>query len=58
MKRNECRKAFERMTESLYEGDFTKYGDGDYINEVQQYQWEGFHDGWHAALRRKAETAK
>ena len=40
------RAAFERITETTYEGDFAKYPDGDYVNEIQQYQWEGFHDGW------------
>lgn len=45
------RQEFERITEFLYEGDFHKYDSGDYINEVQQYQWEGFHDGWKAAIK-------
>lgn len=45
------RAAFERQTESLYEGDFAAYASGDYVNEIQQYQWEGFHDGWKAALK-------
>ncbi len=45
------RAAFERITETTYEGDFAKYPDGDYVNEIQQYQWEGFHDGWKAALK-------
>ena len=47
------RAAFERLTESLYEGDFATYESGDYVNEIQQYQWEGFHDGWKAALKQK-----
>ncbi len=47
------RAAFERLTESLYEGDFATYESGDYVNEIQQYQWEGFHDGWKAALKHK-----
>lgn len=46
------RQEFERITESLYEGDFAKYDSGDYVNETQQYQWEGFHDGWKAALKK------
>lgn len=47
------RAAFERITETTYEGEFAKYPDGDYVNEIQQYQWEGFHDGWKAALKHK-----
>ena len=43
------RKEFERITESTYEGDFTKYENGDYVNEIQQYQWEGFQAGYQAA---------
>ena len=47
------RKEFERITQSQYEGDFATYESGDYINEVQQYQWEGFHDGWKAAHKNE-----
>ncbi len=47
------RAAFERITETTYEGDFTKYPDDNYVNEIQQYQWEGFYDGWRAALKHK-----
>lgn len=45
------RAAFERLTETNYEGEFGKYPDGEYVNELQQAVWEGFHDGWKAALK-------
>ena len=44
------RDAFQRTTETLYEGEFYQYSDGDYVNEIQQYHWEGWHDGWKNAL--------
>ena len=50
----DMRKEFERKTESLYEGNFAKYEDGSYIYEIQQYHWEGWHDGWQAALSTSA----
>ena len=50
----DMRKEFERKTESLYVGDFAKYEDGSYIYEIQQYHWEGWHDGWQAALSTSA----
>lgn len=46
----EMREAFERGTQ--WEGDCAKYSDGDYVNEVQQNQWEAFKDGYQSATTR------
>jgi hypothetical protein len=46
---SDIRKAFERCTESYYEGDFTKYEtNGDYVSEQQQDDFVMFQSGFHA----------
>jgi hypothetical protein len=45
----DIRKAFERCTESCYEGDFAKYADGDYVSPTQQDDFVIFKSGYQAA---------
>ncbi len=42
------REAFERIHADMYEGDFTKYGDGEYVNEKQESDFRMFVSGWQA----------
>lgn len=50
MNEEEIREAFEAKTQSQYEGDFTKYTDGDYVNDVQQDHWIAFREGYQTVL--------
>lgn len=42
------REAFESVTESYYEGEFSKYADGEYVSQQQQDDFTMFKSGWQA----------
>ena len=43
----EIRKQFEKLTASMYEGDFTQYSpDGDYVNDEQQTNFDMYRYGY------------
>lgn len=46
---NAMREAFEKWTESYYEGDFAKYADGEYVTPRQQDDFTMFCTGYQAA---------
>lgn len=54
----QARAVFERVTESYYEGDFTKYEpDGDYVCAQQQDDFTMFLSGYHQGLNYMVEKS-
>jgi hypothetical protein len=50
---NEIKCLFEREYNSYFEGDFTTYENGEYVDAHQQDLFDGFKSGVNAVLRNK-----
>jgi hypothetical protein len=53
MTNDKIREAFESAYISDYEGDLTKYADGDYVDDTLQDKWEVWQKAAISAIKQK-----